>query len=142
MTKLPLKFVHAFKDRHGKARYYFRRPGFKGSALPGLPGSAEFMEAYQAALGGVAAPRLDLGESRSRPGSVAAAVALYLGSMDFGNLADATKRDRRRILERFREAHGDKNFAGLQYKNVERLLAEKSATPHAAKSFLKCPSGK
>jgi hypothetical protein len=137
VTKLPLKFVHAFKDRHGKARYYFRRPGFKGSALPGLPGSAEFMEAYQAALDGESSPRLEIGKCQNKPGSVAAAVALYLGSMDFGNLAYATRRDRRLILERFREAHGDKNFAGLQCKHVERMLAEKSAAPHAAKNFLK-----
>jgi hypothetical protein len=53
MSSLPhlkLKYIHRFRDRHGKTRHYFRRPGFKGTALPGLPGSAEFMEAYQAAL--------------------------------------------------------------------------------------------
>jgi hypothetical protein len=55
MTRIKLPFVQAFADRHGHARYYFRKPGFKRAALPGLPGSAEFMEAYQAALGGVPA---------------------------------------------------------------------------------------
>jgi hypothetical protein len=28
MKRAP-KFVHGFIDRHGKARFYFRRPGFK-----------------------------------------------------------------------------------------------------------------
>jgi integrase len=95
------------------------------------------MEAYQAALAGETAPRIEIGAARCKPGSVAAAVALYLGSMDFGSLAYATQRDRRLILDRFREDHGEKNFAALQRKHVEIMLAAKAATPHAAKSFLK-----
>jgi hypothetical protein len=31
------KYVQAFIDRHGKARFYFRKPGFKTVPLPGLP---------------------------------------------------------------------------------------------------------
>ena len=77
--KLP-PYVHAFTDRHGKARFYFRRPGFRRAALPGLPYSSEFMAAYDAALHGA---RVELGASRSKPGTVAAAVAGYFGSMAF-----------------------------------------------------------
>ena len=137
LTSLRLKFVHRFRDRHGKTRHYFRRPGCKTVALPGLPGSAEFMAAYQAALAGCSAPRLEIGAARTKPGTVAAAVAAYIGSIEFGNLADATRRDRRRILEQFRENHGEKNFAGLERKHIEAMLGAKAATPHAAKSFLK-----
>jgi hypothetical protein len=36
-------------------------------------------------------------------------VAHYLSSTDFSNLAAATRRDRRLILERFREEHGARN---------------------------------
>ena len=32
--KLP-SYVHAFIDRHGKPRFYFRRAGFKKTPLPG-----------------------------------------------------------------------------------------------------------
>jgi integrase len=64
-------------------------------------------------------------------------VALYLGSMDFGALADATRRDRRRILESFRESFGDRPFAALERKHVEPMVAAKASTLHAAKSFLK-----
>ena len=42
-----LKYVHAFRDRMGRMRYYFRRHGIR-TALPGLPGSNEFMAAYGA----------------------------------------------------------------------------------------------
>src|SRR5580692_11015528 len=80
MTHLKLKYILAFKDRHGKRRYYFRRSGRKLIALPGLPGSAAFMAAYQAALAGKTVSPIEIGASRSKPGSVAAAVALYLGN--------------------------------------------------------------
>jgi hypothetical protein len=103
LANLRLRFVHAFKDRHGTWRHYFRRLGLKVIALPGLPGSAEFMRAYEAALGGESAQRVAIGASRSKPGSVAAAVALYFQSIAFGNLNASSRRVRRRILERFRE---------------------------------------
>jgi integrase len=138
LTSLRLKFVNRFRDRHGKLRHYFRRPGFRRAALPGLPGSAEFMAAYQAALAGkTASQHVEIGAARSKPGSVAAAVAAYFGSIDFNSLAPATQRDRRLILERFREIHGEKTFAGLERKHVEHALATKGSTPHAARSFLK-----
>ena len=38
MARIRLKHVNAFRDRHGRLRYYFRRPGFKSVPLPGLPG--------------------------------------------------------------------------------------------------------
>src|SRR5262245_15445903 len=52
MTKIRLPYIHEFRDRHGKVRRYARPPGRKQTPLPGAPGSAEFMEAYQAALAG------------------------------------------------------------------------------------------
>jgi hypothetical protein len=138
LAKLRLKFVNSFCDRHGKVRHYFRKPGHKSVRLPGLPGSAEFMDAYQAALAGVTiSPPPEIGAARCKPGSVATAVATYFGSHEFGHLADATKYDRRRILERFREDHGEKNFAGLAREHIEIMLDEKAAKPYAARSFLK-----
>jgi integrase len=131
----PFPFVHSIIDRHGKRRHYFRRHGQKRVTLPGAWGSQEFQNAYRAALAGETAPPIEVGESRSKPGSVAAAVALYLGSMDFGALAEATPRERRRILEHFREAYGDRRFAALERKHVEPMVARKA--PHAARSFLK-----
>jgi hypothetical protein len=135
MAHLRLDFVHSFRDRHGKRRHYFRRHGFKSATLPGQVGSAEFMDAYRRALAGE--PVFEPPLRASKPGSVSAAVAAYLDSIDFGGLALATQRNRRAILDRFREAHGEKSFAGLERKHVDAMVAEKTATPHAAKSFLK-----
>jgi hypothetical protein len=128
--KLP-PYVHAFTDRHGKPRFYFRRPGFRRAALPGLPYSSEFMAAYDAAQHGA---RVELGASRSKPGTVAAAVAGYLGSMAFAGLAEGTQRERRRILERFRAEHGEKGIATLGKIHVERMMSTKA--PGAAVNFL------
>jgi hypothetical protein len=119
MRRLP-KFVHGFVDRHGKPRFYFRRPGFRRAALPGLPYSSEFMAAYDAALHGA---RVELGARRSNPGTVAAAVAGYFSSMAFAGLAEATQRERRRILERFRAEHGERGIATLGKIHVERMMS-------------------
>jgi hypothetical protein len=108
LTHLALKYVLAFHDRHGKWRHYFRRAGYKRPPLPGAVGSSEFMAAYQLALTGETAPRIEIGAAASKPGTVAAAIANYLASADFNNLAIDTRKDRRRLLDRFREAHGGK----------------------------------
>ena len=68
MTRIHLRYVDRFVDRHGYVRHYFRRPGGKRFALPGVPGSDEFMAAYKAALAGedVSAAEPKVEESRGR----------------------------------------------------------------------------
>ena len=95
MTSIKLAYVHEFCDRHGTVRRYFRRPGFKQMPLPGLPGSAEFMAAYQTAL---ECQPLAIGAKRTKPGSVNAALAGYYTSLEFRSLAAATQAMRRAIL--------------------------------------------
>src|SRR5437016_7512195 len=104
MTKIRLDYVHEFMDRHGKVRRYVRLPGRKRVPLRGAPGTEEFMAAYQAALAGDI-PRTEIGASRTKPGTVNAAVVGYYGSVAFLNLAPTTQRVWRNILERFRMAH-------------------------------------
>jgi hypothetical protein len=98
--KLP-PYVHGFIDRHGKGRFYFRRRGYGSVALPGLPWSPSFMSAYEIAMGETPA-RPEIGESRTKPGTVNAAIISYYNSAAFQPLAAETKRTRRCILERFR----------------------------------------
>jgi integrase len=131
----PPKFVHGFVDRHGKPRFYFRRPGFKRMALPGLPWSPEFMSAYEAAL---AAARVEIGASRTVAGTVNAVVIGYFGSAAFHNLAPASQRQYRGIMERFRRAHGDKRIAMLGRRHVKEMLDAKAGRPVAARDLLRC----
>jgi integrase len=135
MTRLRLKYVHRFEDRHGKWWHYFRRNGFKQVRLPGDPGSSMFMEAYQSALDG--APRIEIGAKRSAGGSIGALVSAYLNSAGFKNLAVETQRSVRNILERFREEHGDKRVTTLRREHVQKMVNGKANTPSAARNFLK-----
>lgn len=133
LMRRPPKFVHGFIDRHGKPRFYFRRPGYKRTPLPGLPWAPEFMTAYEVAMAG---DRQEIGLCRTKPGTVAAAVTGYFGSLAFATLAETSRITRRRILERFREEHGDKGIATLARVHVERMVNAKVATPGSALNFL------
>jgi integrase len=71
-------------------------------------------------------------------GSLGAAIKVYLNSGDFLALAAATQTDHRRILERLAAGpRGPLPFARMESRDVEQLLAEKSASPHVAKAHLK-----
>jgi integrase/recombinase XerD len=139
MTLIRLKFVNRFRDRHGKWRYYFRRPGSKAVPLPGLPGSDQFMDAYQVALSSTG-NALEIGSRRTKPGTVNALVVTYYQSAQFTRgLAPETQRMRRNILERLRTNHGDKRVALIQRVHVAKLLEK--MTPHAQKNWLKTLRG-
>jgi hypothetical protein len=97
MTRIKLKYVNAFIDRHGKIRYYFRRPGSRSVKLPGLPGSFEFMNAYQAALA-TAAPPPPSSKHVTR-GSLAEITAGYFCSAAFINLSESSQKVYRIVLK-------------------------------------------
>jgi len=134
MKKPP--YTHGFIDRHGRPRFYYRREGFKQVPLPGLPWSPSFMAAYEAAMSGEIAPRIEIGEGRTKPGTVNAAIVSYFNSAAFHAQAPETRRTRRNILERFRAEHGDKRITLLQRAHIDRMVAAKAATPSAARNFL------
>ena len=91
-----LKYVHAFRDRMGRMRYYFRRHG-KRSALLGLPGSSEFMAAYAAQLNNASSQAKH--KPTAAPGTFAALAICYYGSPQFQSLS-ATSRSN--YLPKFR----------------------------------------
>jgi integrase len=124
MTKLHLKYVQSYRGYH-----YFRRKGMPVIPLPGVVGSAEFMQAYQDALG--AAPKskpLDANK-RNKPGSIGAALAEYYGSQSFRSLTGGTPAQRRSILERFREQHGHLTLATLPKEFLVALLDMMAPNP-------------
>lgn len=134
--KRPPKFVQGFVDRHGKARFYFRRPGFKNTPLPGLPWSPEFMAAYEAALAGQA---LQIGASRVAQGTFRALGVSYFNSVRFRSLKPSTQSIYRNAIERLCETLdkdgrklGGKSAATMQREHVVRLMATKAEKPEAA----------
>lgn len=130
----PPRYCQGIEDRHGKFRWYYRRPGFPRIALPGLPWTPEFMAAYEKATNG---EKLEIGKSRSAPGTVSALVASFYRTSDFTGLSGSTKPTYRGIIERFRAEHGDKRVAHMEKRHLQKLVSDKAATPAAANNMLR-----
>lgn len=126
--------VSAFKDRHGKVRYRYRRKGVATVYLPGLPGSPEFAEAYASAVSG--SPRV-IGAARTKPGSINALVVAVYKSAEWETLSDTTKITYRGIIERLRADYGDFAVRGLKTEHVFKMRDQRKATPAAANNLLK-----
>jgi integrase len=106
--------------------------------LPGLPGSEEFLAAYSTAVA-LPAPRIEIGASRTRAGSINAMIIGYLASADFAKLAPTSRGQYARILEAFRREFGDLGIATLQRRHIVKMLDDKAAqTPTAARDLLRC----
>jgi integrase len=139
MTRIKLDYVQAFVDRHGqRVRYYFRRRGYPRVALPGQPGSVEFMEAYQCALAGApVAPAKVALAAKATPGTVNAAIIGFYQSPAFLALKPVTKTGQRNRLEAFRARHGDKRIALMGRAHIISLLDEKAGKPGAQLNMLR-----
>jgi integrase len=138
MVKLRLpQYVQAFRDRHDKARYYFRRPGYARISLPGLPWSPEFMAAHEAAMKGEGLPRHEIGAERTLPGTINALCVAYFNSGDFKALSESTQATYRGIIERFRAQHGEKRVVTMQREHIARAMSAKASTPAAANNLLR-----
>jgi hypothetical protein len=132
VMRRPPPYCNGFIDRHGKARWYFRRAGFKKVPLPGLPWSPEFMAAYEQALAGQPAP---IGAERTIPGALRALAVSYFASPAFRTTRPSTQYTYRNIIDRLCTEHGDKRVALLQPEHVIKLLAARAATPTTANAL-------
>ena len=136
MTSIHLRYVDRFVDRHGHVRHYFRRPGGKRLALPGAPGSDEFMAAYKTALAGENRPAAEP-KVRGEPGTFSRLAAQYFVSPDFLRLRPRTQHVYRLVIERFLIEHGHRRVAEMRRDDVKKIMALKAATPGSANDLLK-----
>lgn len=135
MAKLDLKYVQSFKDRHGRARHYYRRAGFKRIALPGDVGSKAFMDAYARAEA-----RADQGLSPApaiQPRSINALIIEYYRSADFRELRASTKIGYRNMLDRFRGKYGDRGAVSIETAHLNGIFHAMAETPGAAVNLRK-----
>lgn len=131
------KYTHGFIDRHGHARFYFRRAGYKSVTLPGLPWSPTFMAAYEEAQ---RTDKTVIGASRTLPGTVSAALIAYYQHASFTDaLAKVTQQNRRAILENFRSDHGDKRIALMHAQALQAIMNHK--TPASQRNFKRAMRG-
>lgn len=135
MATIDLPYVQRFRDRHGRWRTYYRRPGFKRVRLPD-PGGAGFLAAYEAAAA-QGKPIDGAGAKRTVSGTIDALIVAYYLTADYKNLRASTKRAHRNMLERFRAAHGDKNVRLVQPKHLEAIFQSMGDTPAQASNLRK-----
>src|SRR5215472_845236 len=129
-----LKYLHAFRDRTGTLRYYFRRNGIR-TKLPGLFGSREFLDAYAAAL------REQSGEPAERkttlPGSFLALTRRYFASPQFLSLSATSQTNYRRAIDRFLVEHGHRRVDQMKREHVDAVLGKFVDKPGAGIILLK-----
>ena len=106
MVSIDLKGLHRVRSK-GNSYYYAWRGGPR---LKGEPGSAEFMASYNEAVAG--RQTRDSGRFRSL-------VTLYKASPDYKKLADSTKRQWSRWLDRITDHFGELSIA--QFGRPERM---------------------
>jgi hypothetical protein len=135
MVRVRFRFVIEDVDRHGNVRIYFRRRGEPKVRLPGLPGSDEFMSAYEDALRRTDPTRKAV--NRLQVGSFGYLCRQYFTSQTFAALDKSTRQWRRRALEEVAAVHGDKPFAKMQARHIRQLRDEKKDKPGAARNRLK-----
>jgi len=106
------------------------------------------MLAYQAAHEGgtTTAPELTVIKKTPRlrtdaEGSIDWLVTKYFNSDQWKRLSTDTQNGRRRMLERFRADHGDKQVDSLQAIHIKTLMDEVTGGPHPKRNWLKHLSG-
>jgi integrase len=130
---MPRRARYPHVQRNPGGRLYLRKPGLPRVRLPGPFGSHEFEVAYYAALAG---EPVEIGASRTIPRSMNALIVAHYGSAEFKKLRPSTARKYRRILEKFRAEHGNRDAAGMKPTNVRRALNDRASTPDAANHLL------
>lgn len=111
-----LPYVNAYKDRHGKPRYWYRRDG-KRLTINGEFGSPEWVESYQAIharFEGKRAPRATEGTFRF-------AVEEYFESAQFLAVKPKTQGNYRRALAPLLEAFGHAPLAKIKRGGLVRV---------------------
>lgn len=141
MANIRLKYVTIDRSE-GLVRYYLRLPRQKKIRLPGKLGDPEFMNAYQAAIGGVAVPRRPDGTpaKANGRGTMAWLVDEYLTSAAFKGLAPATQGARRNILKVMLKTAGEVRIADIGEAEIRAARDRRAETPAAANTFLKAMS--
>jgi integrase len=124
-------------DRHGHARWWYRRDkGPRLAALP-MPGSKDFHAAWEAAhrrADGLEV--LAIGAAMTRAGSLSAALVAYYGSTAWQQgLAIGSRKMRRPILEKLRGRYGEELMRDLKRDHVQKWL--KPLLPNAQKNWMK-----
>lgn len=112
-------YVSVFVDRHGKERFRYRRAAFS-CYLP-HPSDKLYRQAYEAAKN---REPLKL-TPRANPGTVDDALPRFYQSLAFKRGGEGWQRDRRRVLEGFREEYGRFELRHFEPHLIDQILEKK-----------------
>ena len=122
-------------NRHGRLRWYFRRPDRKGAPrirLPDSYGSPEFEAAWRAAMSGQSLPippgQGRGGRARQLRGTLGWLIRLYLTSAEFQAFRPATRKQRVAMLERLASEKGEIDLEDVDASAIQASLNARRAT--------------
>lgn len=122
-------YTSRFKDVRGKWRWRFRRKGYDTHYFKAPFGTKEFEREYAACLD---REPLVIGADRVKHGSVSDAIARYYSDNSFLDLAGATQKVYRGVLEGFRKPFGDFALSKFDAARIAALMNGMRDKPHAA----------
>lgn len=129
--KRPL-YTETFLTRHGKRIWYFRVGHGKRVRLPGEYGSAEFQEAYRAALAKHVSGEAKTGRT------LGWLIDQYRHSPAYEALAKETRKQFRYQLDRMKAGAGSAPIAGISAATIAAGRDARASKPSDANKFLKC----
>ncbi|ODT80655.1 MAG: hypothetical protein ABS76_15685 [Pelagibacterium sp. SCN 64-44] len=137
MSTIKLRYIKSYRDRLNVRRHYFNKRGCPRVALPGLPGSREFMAVYQVCLAAIPDEKPRPKVKKPTKGSMSDLIARYYASAAFKNLGDVTQSTYRNEIKKIDAAHGHKPVDLLDRKGIKLLIAAKAEKPGAANKLLR-----
>lgn len=117
--------VSRHKGRDGRIRWRARGKGKPEVMIPGEYGSPQFIAAWQAWKN----EKVEIGASRTLPGSLSALLAVYYQHLPHSGLSRTTQLQYRATLERIRERNGDKPKEILSRKNIMAIRGRLKPEP-------------
>jgi enterobacteria phage integrase len=120
---MPRKLPPHVERNHVKGHTYLSFRIGKGPRirLPSDPSSAEFREAYAAAMSGESAPTRTV-LKKDAPGTIGALVASYMQTSAFISLRETSKAGYMTRLETMRVDHGHRSIAGLTRDRINTFM--------------------
>lgn len=125
MAPANLRFLDK-RLRNSRHRWYFRHPSMPRTRVPGQPGEAAFQRVYARLLTQAEGER-QADEQRADEGSIRSLADLYRASDEWQQLADKTRADYGRELDRLCRMAGDLPFSKLTAEGVLNMRSQVKA---------------
>jgi integrase len=120
MATMRLQYVHAFVDKTGRVRYYFRHRGQRWP-LPGAPCSTEFSLRYDQLRRECVVSEPHHDNVRFAPHTLGSVIEKWLASDGFTSKASNTKRQYRHIVDQIKEMCGRALITDLREEHVREI---------------------